>query len=340
MYGFSTCWNIRRADGIKAALEEIHSLGFDTIELNGLSSEQSEEFLQATDALNAFKIASLHNPCPKPKEERDRLIFNDNYFREAIDLVSKDPLLREKSILLTQSTIDFAQALAAEVVILHLGIAEVGYVPGQMRGWVIKHGLGTEAYFARLNPLLEKRREKREDFWPELVDSLQRLDKYASAKGIKLGIENRSVFLQIPNLEELKFIFSQFGPQSSLGYWHDIGHAQLQEYLLIQSHEGLLQELKHWLLGIHIHDATINPLNLEQEVDIMALGHEEYVSYLESGRLSPMVKDHLAPSFGQVDYAMIKKYLRSETLRVMELRPSVSRDNILKGVIFLQSINF
>ncbi|OGW17246.1 MAG: hypothetical protein A3G93_01375 [Nitrospinae bacterium RIFCSPLOWO2_12_FULL_45_22] len=340
LYGFSTCWNIRRTNSIKAALEEIHSLGFDIIELNGLSDVQCEEFLQASDGFNAFKIASIHNPCPKPKEERDRPIFNDNYFREAIDLVTKDPLLREKSILLTQKTIDFAQAIAAQVVIIHLGIVEVGYVPGQMRRWVIEHSLGTEVYFAHINPLLEKRREKKEDFWPELIDSLQRLDKYASAKRIKLGIENRSVFLQVPNLEELKSIFSQFGPQSSLGYWHDIGHAQLQDYLLIQSHEGLLQELKPRLLGVHIHDAAINPLNPDQELDIMALGQEEYVSYLESGRLSPMVKDHLAPSFGQVDYAMIKKYLEPTTLRIMELRPSVSRDNILKGVNFLRSINF
>lgn len=340
MYGFSTCWNIRRTQDVRAALEEIRALGFDAIELNGLSDVQCEEFLQALDGFNAFKIVSIHNPCPKPKEERNRPIFNDNYFREAIDLTSKDPLLREKSILLTQKTIDFAQAIAAQVVIIHLGIAEVGYVPGQMRRWVIEHGLGTEAYFAQINPLLEKRRGKKENFWPELIDSLQRLDKYASAKGIKLGIENRSVFLQVPNLEELKFIFNQFGPQSNLGYWHDIGHAQLQDYLLIQSHQGLLQALKDRLLGIHIHDAAINPINPVQEIDIMALGHEEYVNYLESGRLSPMVKDHLAPSFGQVDYVMIKKYLRRETLRVMELRPSVSRDNILKGVNFLQSINF
>ena len=87
MYGFSTCWNIRRADGLKAALEEIHSLGFDTSELNGLSEGQCGEFLRASDALNSFKIVSIHNPCPKPKEERDRPIFNDNYFRETIDII-------------------------------------------------------------------------------------------------------------------------------------------------------------------------------------------------------------------------------------------------------------
>lgn len=340
MYGFSTCWNLRRSDGVKAALEEIHSLGFDTIELNGLSDEQAEEFLQAADTLDTFKIVSLHNPCPKPKEERNRPIFDDNYFRETIDLASKDPLIREKSIILTQNTIDFAHALEAEVVILHLGIAEVGYIPGQVRRWVVEHGLGTEAYFAQLNPLLDRRREKSEDLWPELLDSLQRLDIYASSKGIKLGIENRLVFLQIPNLEELKLIFSQFGPQSSLGYWHDIGHAQLQEFLLIQSHEGLLQELKHRLLGVHIHDATINTLNPVQEADMMTLGHEEYISHIEAGRLSPLIKDHLAPSFGRVDYAMIKKYLGPNTLRVIELRPSVDRDNIKEGVNFLQRINF
>jgi sugar phosphate isomerase/epimerase len=340
MYGFSTCWNIRRAEDVKTALAEIQSLGFDTIELNGLSEEQVREILEFDRILNEVKVVSIHNPCPKPKEELDRPIFNDNYFRENIDLVSKDPALRERSILSTKNTIDLAQALGAEVVILHLGIVEVGYVPGQVRRWVIKHGLGTEEYFVRLNPLLEKRREKREDFWPELIDSLEILEEYASAKGVKLGLENRSVFLQIPNLEELKFIFNQFGPNSSLGYWHDIGHAQLQDYLLIQSHEKLLQELRPWLLGIHIHDARITPPNPLQEINVMELGQEEYVSYLESGQLSPLVKDHLAPSFGQVDYAMISKYLEPDTLRVLELRPSVIRDNILQGTTFLQEINF
>jgi len=336
-YGFSTCWNVRRTKDLRVVFAEIGELGFEAVELNGLSRQQVDQLLKIP---SVPRIISIHNPCPRPEEELDRPVFNDHYFQEHINLMAREDPVRERAIRLTRETIDLASTLGAGVVILHLGWVEVGYVPGQLRRWIIEYGLGSEAYFERLFPLLEKRKGRVEELWPTLLEVLDHLNRYALAKGVKLALENRSIFLQVPNLSELKAILERFGDQSAFYYWHDIGHAQLQDHFLIQSQEELLQELKPWLLGLHIHDARISSPNPIQEMDIMRLGQEEYVGLLESGRLPPLVKDHLAPATGDVDYASIGKYLGPEQLRILELRPSVERVDIIRAREFLKEINF
>jgi|TARA_Y100000294_G_scaffold171465_1_gene184974 hypothetical protein len=93
---------------------------------------------------------------------------------------------------------------------------------------------------------------------------------------------------------------------SKLAYWHNTGHAQVNENLFGVSQESLLKTFSDQLIGVHLHDV----LN----------GHH----------------DHYAPGCGMVDFDMVKSYLKTETIRVMELNQKVHMKETKQGIDFLK----
>ena len=134
--------------------------------------------------------------------------------------------------------------------------------------------------------------------------SLDRLAREAEKRGVLLGVENRYNIHDIPNLEEFKVIFHEFSG-SPVRYWHDIGHATTQQNLGLENQEELLKNCGDLLIGVHLH------------------GCKGY-------------HDHEAPGSGEEDYALLKKFLKPATLRVMETHHRTSRDALLRGLEFLK----
>ena len=83
--------------------------------------------------------------------------------------------------------------------------------------------------------------------------SLQELSKYSQQQGIILGLETRFHFHEIPNIDEMAELLDEMagGP---VGYWHDVGHAEVQQRLGFSLHEQWLSRYKHRMVGIHLHD--------------------------------------------------------------------------------------
>jgi sugar phosphate isomerase/epimerase len=134
--------------------------------------------------------------------------------------------------------------------------------------------------------------------------SLETLAREGEKRGIFLGIENRYKIQDFPNPEEFKVIFQKFDG-SPIRYWHDIGHATTQENLgLIQKGE-LLENFGEILLGTHLH------------------GCRGY-------------NDHYAPGSGEEDYSLLKKFLRPETIRVVEAHHRATREELIQGLEFLK----
>jgi hypothetical protein len=42
--------------------------------------------------------------------------------------------------------------------------------------------------------------------------------------------------------------------ESLVSYWHDVGHAEVQQRLGFASHEGWLSQFKDRMVGVHLHD--------------------------------------------------------------------------------------
>lgn len=119
-----------------------------------------------------------------------------------------------------------------------------------------------------------------------------------------LGIENRNYYHQIPLADEAVDLIRMVG-SSRVRYWHDIGHAHTLEVLGFRPHLETLRAMVPYLCGMHLHDA---------------IG----------------TADHKAPGTGEIDFASVLKLVPAEALKVLELAPAVTREEIVAGLTLLQ----
>ena len=133
--------------------------------------------------------------------------------------------------------------------------------------------------------------------------SLLELAEHAARLGVRLGLENRMHTHEIPLPDELEELL-ELGCGSTLGYWHDVGHAQVLEHLGFYSQEEWLRRFSGRMNGIHFHDAR-------------------------------GVTDHLAVGLGRVDWDLVFEYLPASALRTCEFKPWNSPQELATGLEFL-----
>jgi sugar phosphate isomerase/epimerase len=111
----------------------------------------------------------------------------------------------------------------------------------------------------------------------------------AGAAGIRLGIENRDGYEQIPSEREFPDLLDDLGPVC--GYWHDFGHAQRKQNLALMDHADWLTAMGARAIGCHVHDC------------------------------SWPVDDHQVPFLGGIDFPRLVPLLPSDIPFVIELHP-------------------
>jgi hypothetical protein len=115
---------------------------------------------------------------------------------------------------------------------------------------------------------------------------------------VRLGVESRHSFEEIPNEHEMVEVLNQFNVPE-VGYWHDFGHVQVKHNLGFLEHHAWLSEVAPRLLGCHLHDTKW------------------------PGR------DHMAPFDGDVEYDRLIPLLPKDTLYVFEMSPRRTREEII-----------
>jgi sugar phosphate isomerase/epimerase len=300
MYSFSTCWNSHRHTDGQAMLREIRSLGFEWAELShGIRISLLPGIVQAVDA-GEIKISSLHNFCPLPLGV-NRAAPNLYVFS------SLDARERENAYKHSVKTIETAARLKAAVVVLHLGCIDMKEFTDKLLD-MVQHGKkGTSKYASLCAAVMEKREKKKERHMQFASEMLDRLIPLAEEHGVKLGIENRQALEEIPLDTDFELLLREFD-RPSVGYWHDCGHAQIKENLGFINHRTHLEWLAPRLLGFHVHDTAFP-------------GH-----------------DHRAPGGGTIDFAALKPLVKPEHIKVFELSPNLSLDEVVKGVAHIRQV--
>ena len=92
-------------------------------------------------------------------------------------------------------------------------------------------------------------------------------------------------------------------------YWHDVGHALNHQRLGIGSQEAWLEAYGTRLAGTHLHD-------------------------IRGG------EDHLAPGTGEADFAAILRHLPADAIKIMEVRSSVPREELLAARDMLRGLGY
>lgn len=297
----STSWNASLHTSGKDLLIDLKPLGIKDLELSfNLTREMVEEIAVLLSEYG-FKVVSVHNYCPIPDGiERPRAL-PDCYSMTALNEEE-----RRQAIFFTKRSIDTASRLGAQAVILHAGRVEI---PDRTLGLIdlFNAGKARGDEYARLKDMMVGEREKNlKPFLDRLFLSLGDLLQYAREKNIKLGIENRYYFREIPSLEELDLVFERFD-NLPLFYWHDVGHAQLYENLGLQSHLDYLKRYSRKLLGIHLHDIK-------------------------------GADDHLAPLCGDFDFKKLLPFVKEDTLKVIEAHQPASQDELRSAAKFLNEL--
>ena len=281
-------------------LREVRELGFEYAELgHGTRISLLPGILEAVDA-GEMRISSLHNFCPLP--------MGVNYAAPNLYQFSAERLReRELAERYTLKTIEFATRVKALVVVLHSGSIDMKIYTDKLLEMVERGQRETPKYAKLCTDLDQKREAKKEPFVERLYEVLRKVTPAAEAQGIKLGIENRQELETLPLESDFQFLFRELA-SPALVYWHDVGHAQIKENLGFIRHAMHLESLRDRLFGFHVHDVQF------------------------PGR------DHCEPGTGTVDFASLKPFVKPEHIKVFELSPGLTAENIKSGVAHVKKI--
>lgn len=299
MYSLSTCWNSHRHTDGRAMLREIRDLGFQYAELShGIRISLLPGVIEAVDA-GEIKISTLHNFCPLPMGINHAA---PNIFK----FTALDRRERENAFRHTVKTIETAERVGAQLVVLHMGAVDMKDYTDKLIEMVGDNEKETPKYERLCNEVIEKRESKKEKFVEAAYEMLRAVSEQASRRGLKLGIENREALEEIPFETDFTLFFHEF-PGETVRYWHDCGHAQIKHNLGFIDHAMHLENMSPWLHGFHIHDVQF------------------------PGR------DHCPPGSGMIDWAKLAPYVKPEHIKVLELAPGVPPDDVLRGFTHLKS---
>lgn len=242
----STCWNSWKHKDGRTIVEEILSLGFDSLEIShGIRASQLEGILIARER-HKFTISSVHNFLPMPVE-----VQSDS--PDCYEFTSPKAKERDRAMKLTLATIDWAAKLGAPFVVVHTGRIRSFDLTDPLRKMVESGKRMSRTFVSKKIAAIQAREKLSEANNRFVHDCLQDILPHAAKMGIKLGIENREYYEAAPLEREMKdFIESLHSPHA--GYWHDFGHAQIKHNMGLIDHAQHLEKMSPLLIGCHIHD--------------------------------------------------------------------------------------
>jgi sugar phosphate isomerase/epimerase len=298
MLGISTCWWCNRAFRGEEIVGDILGLGLKGVELEYRIS--NHVFQQMKSRLKRdLTVLSIHNFFPMPEG-----ITHDKASGDLFLLSSTDRDERSNAVKFSIKTIEHAHELGAGAVIFHLGRVDMPDPTHNLFRLYRSGRIGEKEGLAFIGEQkLIRQAGKKKNLNAALL-SLDILNREAEKRGIFLGIENRYHFHEIPDLEEIGLILQKF-KGGCVRYWHDVGHAKVQENMGLRKQKDLLETYSEQMIGIHLHDVR-------------------------------GLEDHFAPGQGEVDYNEIKHFLKPSIITILEVHPKVKRKSLLDGIRLLK----
>ncbi|MDO8733779.1 MAG: sugar phosphate isomerase/epimerase family protein [Elusimicrobiota bacterium] len=298
MIALSTAYNISKHKDPVSLVEEIKSLGFSAVELN---VEVPESFI--SEIAKRIEIVSVHNYCPK----LDFIPLGKTIY-SPYNIASTDENERTTAVKLTKKTIDVANSVGAEAIVIHAGEVDME-ITGRALAKKYNETKGGSDYKNYLETFLAERKAKSKIFLENVLKSFDELIVYAERKNIKIGVENRFWANEIPSFSDYKNIFQKFYG-SSIGLWYDVGHSIVAEkQMLVKNHLDFLENYSDRLIGVHLHDV----------IDVY---------------------DHKAPGTGDVNFTEISNFLNDDAIIVNETHSSSTKEDLKNSIEYLKNHGF
>ena len=273
----STMWAIKDHPDLDDFFHLAKQLGFQKIELN----HQVDSAMLSQVNLDHTQFSSIHEPCPADISTKE--LVNRDWL-----ISSPDETSRKRGVEAIKKSIGLAQKLSAPVVVVHCGnVSTHNSLENKLRK-LYEAGQAQSAEYLDLKyQYIQSRFDLAEPRVAAVVRSLNELLDYASQTCVKLGLENRYHYMDIPSLDEMDVLLGLAGADE-LGFIYDVGHAQALDCLGFYSHLDWLNRFSGRMFGAHLHDVQ-------------------------------GVSDHLSPGLGEIDFKMIASYLPDGAFRTLEL---------------------
>ncbi len=291
----STMWAIGQFPGLPDFFDAGRGLGFTRFELNHAIDSAMLDGLE----LNGT-IASVHEPCPA--DLSTAALKERNWLISAPD--EED---RRQGMLAVRRSIDLAHELGVRAVIVHPGRVDMDRAYESTLVKLYHQGKSDQPEYVQARErFVAARAAQGEVNMRSVRRSLIELAEYAAPKDVRLGLENRYHYQEIPLPDELDDLLN-LGCGETVGYWHDVGHAQVLQHLGFGTHEEWLRRFagpQGRVIGVHLHDVV-------------------------------GLSDHLAAGLGQIDWDMVARYLPPNVLRTCEFQPFNSPQAVAAGLKWL-----
>ena len=276
-------------------LREIKTeLGFDSIELgHGIRLSLMPGIQKMFDS-GQVRFTSLHNFCPLPVEVM--VASPDCYQLSAVS-----PEERERAVKQTFQTIDFAERLGAPFVVLHLGQVKMRPITDRLIKMTKAGKHLSRAYVQAKLKAVETRERRAPAHLQRVKDCLRRIVEHAASKNVRIALESRRGYEEIPSERELPSLLDELN-SGQVGYWHDFGHSQIKENLGFIDHAEWLGAVGSRAFGCHVQDCVWP------------------------------AKDHEAPFTGAIDFDKLVPLLPTNCLFVWEMSPNKTADAIRQSV--------
>ncbi len=289
-------WGIGRYNHLAHLVEKARDIGFTHIEIN---YQVTEEMLGQLKTAPGLAVSSVHSPCPG-------YALADGRWTYRLRMTSEDEDEHRPALEGALRTIDTAVTMGAPIVVLHVGSVplEDGLEP-KLRDMYKNGKRETDEFLELRDRLLADRCARKGPYIDRAMSNLRRLVARASDCGVKIGLESRYYFHEMPDLQEMKLFLDEFG--DAVGYWHDVGHSENLARLGFTPHMAWLEALSSRIIGTHIHD-----------IDVL--------------------RDHHAPGKGTLDLAGVSPYLPAGAARVCELASSNTEEELSAGLRLLKDV--
>lgn len=238
----STMWMQHRFDRVTEFAAAARALGFGGIELSHIVTPAMLEGAE----LATLGARSIHFPAP---------IRPSPFGAPAEALLSSpDESARRWAVVQGCDSIDLAVACGATAVCLHLGeTPAVRYLEWALAQRYLGGQAGTPVYDAARRDVEADRRRVAGPAFDGARRSLDEMASYARPRGVRLGIESRVNYWQIPTLDELALLLADSDP-AVVGFWYDGGHVQVLQNLGFHAHARWLDLFADRIIGVHFHD--------------------------------------------------------------------------------------
>ncbi len=194
--------------------------------------------------------------------------------------------------------------MSASTVVIHAGQACAdGGQEKRLRALDASGKRESEEYREIQSQMLRARAEAAGASFESVRKSILELLAYAERSGIRLGIENRYHYMEIPSPDELEILLGLASPDR-IGFLYDVGHAATLDQLGFYPHEEWLRRFGPQIIGTHLHDVR-------------------------------GTTDHYAPGLGNVDFDMVVAYLPEEAFRTCEFQNTNTPEQVKAGLKFL-----